>query len=230
MKSLSLRWLAVTLVPSVAILAVVAAEGAIRHVPISTMTRDVTTLAELHPLTGALSNLGILLWCAAASICLFTAFAVRNRASKEALRFLLFSALLSLYLLFDDFFLFHDSLAPWCLGVDERVVYGILGVAVLIYFVAFWRVMLRTEYVLLLIALCLLASSVFVDVTFERWQRRFGDWGFFFEDGAKWLGIACWCSYFVRTSFQYLVGGPGLSCNAVRSDAGAAHRRWSCWL
>ena len=28
-----------------------------------------------------------------------------------------------------------------------------------------------------------------------------------FEEGAKWLGISCWCSYYVHTAYQYAING-----------------------
>jgi hypothetical protein len=38
------------------------------------MTNDTAAIARIHPIAGILSNLGVLLWCASASICLFAAF------------------------------------------------------------------------------------------------------------------------------------------------------------
>ncbi|MGI6386716.1 MAG: hypothetical protein ACOX2W_06175 [Desulfomonilia bacterium] len=35
---------------------------------------------------------------------------------------------------------------------------------------------------------------------------RIGHWEYFLEDGAKLLGIACWCSYIAGTSRQLLAG------------------------
>jgi hypothetical protein len=89
--------------------------------------------------------------------------------------------------------------------LDEKIVYAVLGVTVTIYLVAFRRVILRTDYVFLLLALVFLSSSVVIDI-FQRWMWRLGQWEFFFEDGGKWLGIACWCSYYVQTANKLLIG------------------------
>jgi hypothetical protein len=183
-------------------LAAMAVAGVLFQVDMDVMTRDVTATANVHPLTGILSNLGILLWCAAASICAFAAVTLRNVKPGEAFRFLLCSALLSAYLLLDDFFLFHDELAPRYLGVDEKLVYAALGIAVSAYLIAFWRVILQTHFAVLLLALGFLGSAVVMDALLEPWLRRLGHWEYFVEDGAKWLGIAAWCSYYVRTSYQ----------------------------
>lgn len=177
------------------------------------MTRDVNAIANLHPLAGVLSNLGILLWCVAASIPLFAAAVIRNAAPKNKVWFLFFSALLSGYLLFDDFFMFHEDLAYRYFGIDEIVVYAGIAISALIYFVAFRRtILLQTRFGVLVLALGFLATSVILDV-FEVWLiERIGvGTQFFLEDGAKWLGIASWCSYYVQTSYQFITSTFGLS-------------------
>lgn len=198
--------LLMTFVPSLIVVAAMAAAGVLFDVNMDVMTRDIAATANLHPLTGVLSNLGVLLWSAAASICAFAAMALRNSRPREPFRFLLCSALLSAYLLLDDFFLFHDELAPRYLGVDEKLVYAALGIAVCAYLIAFRRVILQTHFAVLLLALGFLGIAVVMDALLEPWLRRLGHWEYFFEDGAKWLGIACWCSYYVRTSHQLAAG------------------------
>lgn len=200
--------LLITFVPSLTVLAAMAAAGVLFDVNMDVMTRDVSATANLHPLTGVLSNLGILLWSAAASICAFAAMTLRNARLREPFWFLLCSALLSAYLLFDDFFLFHDVLAPRYLGVDEKLVYAALGTAVCGYLIAFRRVILKTHFAVLLLALGFLGIAVVMDALLEPWLRRLGHWEYFFEDGAKWLGIASWCSYYVHTSHQLVVEHP----------------------
>jgi hypothetical protein len=86
--------------------------------------------------------------------------------------------------------------------VDEKLVYAALGIAVSAYLIAFWRVILQTHFAVLLLALGFLGSAVVMDALLEPWLRRLGHWEYFVEDGAKWLGIAAWCSYYVRTSYQ----------------------------
>lgn len=215
MKTVSTRQLLITFVPSISILAAIAMVSVLFQVSMPAMTQDVTAIAKIHPLSGILSNLGILLWCAAASICFFTATTLRNVKPRDTFWFLLSSALLSTYLLFDDFFQFHEDLASRYLGLNEQVVYAALGIAVSAYLIAFRRIILRTNFGALLLALGFLASSVVIDAILEPWLWRLGHWEYFFEDGAKWLGIASWCSYYVHTSHQFLVSSFGLPNNAI---------------
>lgn len=205
MKRTSTSQLLFTFVPSSLILAAVAAAALLIGVNMPDMTKDVAAIAKIHPLAGVLSSLGILLWCATASICLFAAMSLRNSARDDGFRFLLFSALLSAYLLCDDLFQIHETLAPRYLGLSEKAVYAALGTAAAAYFIAFRWVILRTHYGILLLALSFLAGSVLIDTLLEPYLWRLGQWAYFFEDGAKWLGIASWCSYFSHTS-QRLLG------------------------
>ena len=168
------------------------------------MTSDVTTIANVHPLSGILSNLGILVWCAAASLCAFAAMFLRTVKPRDRFWFLFFSALVSSYLLIDDCFQLHQLAARY-LGVKDKIFYMALGSAVSVYFIAFRRVIVRTKYGFLLFALGFLTSSVIIDAFFIPYLRRYGDWMYLYEDGAKWLGIVCWCSYYVHTSHQFLV-------------------------
>ena len=61
---------AVTYVPATTTLLVAVAVVAATDIDAASITMDTTVYLGAHPLTGALSNLGILLWCAAASISL----------------------------------------------------------------------------------------------------------------------------------------------------------------
>jgi len=224
MKTVSARQVLITFVPSISILVAMPVVSVLFQVSMTAMTRDITAIANIHPLSGILSSLGILLWCAAASICLFAAMTLRNVKPRDTFWFLLSSALLSAYLLFDDLFLFHEALASWYLGLNEKVVFAALGIAVSAYLIAFRRVILRTNFGVLLLALGFLTTSVVIDAILEPWLRSLGHWRNLLEDGAKWLGIASWCSYYVHTSHQLLVNTFGLPNNAIQSDARTSRR------
>ena len=199
-------WQLITFVLCLSVLVVIAMVSVLFQVKVSTMTRDVTAIANIHPLSGILSNLGILLWCAAASVCFFTAMILRHAQTRETFWFLLFSALLTSYLLLDDFFLFHEELIPQHLGLDEEIIFLVFGVVVSTHFIVFRQVIWRTNFGVLLLALGFLMTSIVIDIFLESWLlQRLDHWEFFLEDGAKWLGIASWCSYYMRTSHQFLV-------------------------
>lgn len=185
-----------TFAPALLLLAVVAGVSLLYGVHIPQMTRDFVELAGIHPLSGALSYIGILLWWTSASIWLFSAAIHWTRQSKKLFGFALFSGLLSAYLTFDDLFCFHEILAPRYLGIPEKLVYVFLAVATAIYLFVFRKLLIQPDGVLLLIALSFLASSVFVDAfLMKRLWNHIGHWCWFIEDGTKWLGIAGWCGF-----------------------------------
>jgi len=185
------------------------------NVNIWSMTRDPTAIGNIPALSGILSNLGALLWCTTASICYFAGIAFRNLLPRKVYRFFICSAILTTYLLFDDLFQIHETIALHGLtkNVDliEKFFYSVLGIIVLLYFFTYRRVILRTQYVILILAVIFFSASVFFDNIIDAWilekvlGRSLHDWFYFFEDGFKWLGIACWCSYFVHTSYQLLI-------------------------
>lgn len=197
--------LLITLVPAILILIAVATVSILSQISITSFIRDVTAIANIHPLSGILSTLGILLWCVAASVSLFAAFILRYFGQSKIFKFLFSSSLLSTYLMLDDAFLFHEVLAFTYFGIDEKIVLLTLGIAVLAYLVSFRQTILKTNYRVLLLAFGFLTLSVLTDGILDPWFWSLGHWEYFIEDGAKWLGIASWCSYYVQTSYIFVI-------------------------
>ena len=211
--------------------------------------------ADMHALTtdgSFISDLGALLWCVAASVCFYTALILRNHQTKEVRQFLLYSALLTSYLLVDDFFRIHDLYFPKYFDMDEKVIYLVLAIAAFSLVIKCWRTILETNYIVMLVGLGLLAISIISDgmikpietvygilvmifalsftlfifkrplfkefiilftivialcVTYIALDSKFEFSEDVFEEGAKWLGISCWCSYYLHTAYQYAVNG-----------------------
>jgi hypothetical protein len=202
MKKHSIRQLLITGIPSILILAGVAVVSIILDINLGLLTRDPTSIAKINPLSGILSNFGIILWCSAASVCLFASIAIRKKKSNDWFWFLFCSGILSAYLLFDDFFQFHEILAGDHVGISEKFTYFSLGISVLIYLFIFRRNIWQTNYSFLVISFIFLACSVAADVFQRSLMLRVGHWQFFIEEGAKWFGIACWCSYYLHSSYH----------------------------
>jgi hypothetical protein len=204
MRLASVRILLLTFAPSFFVLCVAAAVGAVGGITMDRLTRDVVAIAGIHPLSGILSNLGILLWCVTASVCLFVVVTIRRKAPRSHFHFLLTSALLSGWLLFDDLFLFHEILAKRYLGFSEAIVLFVLEMLIVTYLLVFKNTILKTNYYILIVALVFLGASALADAILGRWLRRLGHWQFLFEDGMKWMGISFWCSYYVTTAHHFL--------------------------
>ena len=91
------------------LLAGVGAASILYDIPVYKFTADPTATLSAHPFTGLVSNIGIIFWCATVAICFFT-FAIYRASNQDKISiFLLISAFLSLILLLDDLFLFHET-------------------------------------------------------------------------------------------------------------------------
>lgn len=127
-------YLAAALLFGTAVLVAIAAADLLGGYPILPLFNDPATHSGTHPLVGALSNLGVLLWWTSASIWLFTAALLRGREDRRfACQFALVSGMLTAYLGLDDLYLLHDELLPDYLGAPQDA-----NVAAIALFSAQW--------------------------------------------------------------------------------------------
>lgn len=149
------------------------------------------------PYMGMVSNIGILFWCGAAAILVFSSLVMIRMNRKGAKSsFALFSGVLTLLLLFDDLFMFHET-------VSETLFFSVyfLSLGALVFF--YMKLILETDYILWIISFLLLSMSVIIDVA-----ARIGitlPHSSLLEDCAKFLGIVTWFSYFARTAWMFLI-------------------------
>src|SRR5262245_5975768 len=81
--------------------------------PIWKLAKDPSEVMQFSPYIGMLSNWGVVLWMAAATICLFSSVLLKQqKASNSTLTFIAVSGGLSLLLGLDNLFLLHDRLFP----------------------------------------------------------------------------------------------------------------------
>jgi hypothetical protein len=164
---------------------------------------------------GLFSNLGVVLWTAAAAICLFAASELSGAPNREARQFLLYAGLFTLLLMLDDLFMLHENYA-------EDIVYIFYGVGLLYYVVRFFRLILRLDVVLFALTIPLFGNAVLLDLA--PWRllpgegievpeaiassplerdavRHFGrELRYLLEDGGKFVGICCWAAFHIRAA------------------------------
>ncbi|ESA33343.1 hypothetical protein N836_21900 [Leptolyngbya sp. Heron Island J] len=199
------RWHLLIFIPSILLILAIGLAKVLFQVPIYKLIGDVFSIADIHPLSGLLSNIGVLLWCAAATICFFVAGVLRQTKNYRVIPFLLASACLSMYLLIDDFFLLHEELVPTYIGILQNTVLMLIMIAVVVYLFWFRRIILRTQYGFMLIAIGFLGISVGVDTVLKPWLLFLGEWKSLLEDGAKLIGITSWLSYYTDVAYQFLL-------------------------
>jgi hypothetical protein len=177
------------------VLAALIAAGLQTRVSIAILVRDPAQTAHYPFYVGLFSYVGILLWCAAAAISFFAA-AVGQVRSMAA--YLLCGGLLTTMLGLDDLLVLHEEVLPQ-LGISEKVVLAVYGIAALAYFLGFIKVVFRTNIVALGLALVCFAGSELFDQGFLNQGLNF-----LLDDGLKLLGIAGWASYFIRLSLHHV--------------------------
>lgn len=164
-------------------------------------------VAFMFPYMGVTSNLGVLLWTAAATLCLVT-WAATNGQAGSTRWFFLYFGLLSVALMLDDLFMLHETAPAFFLGLDggvgELLPFALYALAFLAGIVLYRQQLFADDGLFFLLALAFLALSVFVDLIQPWVQSQIGDWRILFEDGFKLLGIAGWFWFFLRRSLAEL--------------------------
>ena len=141
---------------------------------------------------GMISNIGVLLWGAAASICFFVAFA--EKTAQEDSKFLLLGGIFSALLCIDDFFLLHDRYV----GPDFLyLTYLTLSILLLI---RFWKILKKIGLFRLVISIFFLALSVLFDRIIQELFYQSYELTQLIEEGFKFLGIACWLNFWCKAS------------------------------
>lgn len=182
--------------------ALVAAGQLVADVPAGFFTRDPTTTLGGHPLTGALSTLGVLGWWSAATAAALTwRVAVHRGAGAATPAFFASAALLTAAMAFDDVYLGHDFLLPRELGIPEPWVLIALALGALAFLVAFRGHVRRYGSAWFWAAGGCFALSLGVDQVQELWGSP---WRIVFEDGAKWMGIVFWAAFVLRAAWTEL--------------------------
>ncbi len=172
--------------------------------PVSIFTRDPAAITNEPFYLGAFSNIGILFWCAASTICFFAFALLKDLPNKtQDRRFLLSSGLLNLWLLLDDLFLLHEDVLPRKFGIPEKLVYLTYGVIVALYLVKFRKYIFKTKFILLFLGLGLFAISIFLD-NITLFTQHNEDLYLVLEDGGKLMGIFDWFIYFAVVSLEKL--------------------------
>lgn len=145
---------------------------------------------------GLVSNAGLLVWAAAAGVCLVTAVVCRLDARSSLAGPFLWLGLLTAVLAVDDGFQLHEYAAPAVVAQGEALTILVYALALGVILLRYRSFVLRTPFGLLLASGALFAVSIACD----RWATDLH----LVEDGAKLLGIVSWAMWLVSTSVAVL--------------------------
>ncbi|MDJ0680785.1 MAG: hypothetical protein QNJ18_13070 [Xenococcaceae cyanobacterium MO_167.B52] len=126
----------------------------------------------------------------------------RPRKGKYS-RFFGTFGIITLILLLDDLFLFHEVIAPGIFMISETIVYGGYGLVILASLINFRKIILQSEWGLFGLAFVFLGLSIVID-SLPVLDNMSTDLNYLIEDGFKLLGIVSWFGYFMIFSYQVL--------------------------
>jgi hypothetical protein len=200
-KKDSLTTIAKIYIPGVLLLTVLAVFSLMNDFHFSDLSRDPIQILNAKPYIGLLSRIGIVIMCSTAAILIFESLLLSQKdGSGDHFRFFLLSGLLSFFLMCDDFFLLHDVIFPEYLHINENFLYVFYGFSFVALMYFFRRILLNSDYVLLILSVGFLGISVFVDVIIVMgFDNRYS---MVFEDMAKFMGLFSWSCYFLRTGWK----------------------------
>ncbi|WP_299554937.1 hypothetical protein [Seonamhaeicola sp.] len=174
--------------------------GTLYNITYAKFTADPAKIYNASPFTGVLSNLGVLMWCVASSVCFFSGILLYRTNRKSAL-FLLVSGIFSSILLLDDLFMIHDY-AIYLIMPFEHAQNIVLILYILLtfwYLFRFYKILLSVHYYIFITACFFLGMSLIIDMVFENSGLEY-----FIEDSFKFLGITSWMLFFTCASHQFL--------------------------
>lgn len=203
-RPISFKWLLGLYLPAGLIMLAVYLVSVHTDTPVWMFTRDPADITHSSPFIGVVSNISILLWCATAAICLFAFLALKTQDHGKIAVFFLFSGLITSLLLLDDLFLLHERIFPQYFHWRQRYIYVSYVSIVLVYLVAFRKIILKSNYIMLALALGFFLLSVVVDCIAAK-MGDFIPFSHLYEDGFKLFGLASWLGYYAQTALQAIM-------------------------
>jgi len=182
----------ISILPSAILYIVTLYISNIYNIKLSLVVRDLAQTCGYPIGVGMISNIGILLWGAAASICLFTTFS--QEINSDSSKLLLLGGVFSGILCIDDFFLLHDRyVGPDFLNLTY------LSISIFLL-VRFRKILKRIGLFNLVISILFLGLSIFFDGVIQQIFNQSYDLTQLIEEGFKFLGIACWLNFWCKAS------------------------------
>ena len=186
----------ISILPSAILYIVTLYVSNIYNIKLSLVVRDLAQTCGYPIGVGMISNIGILLWGAAASICLFTTFS--QEINSDSSKLLLLGGVFSGILCIDDFFLLHDRyIGPDFLNLTY------LSISIFLL-VRFPKILKRIGLFNLVISILFLGLSIFFDGVIQQIFNQSYDLTQLIEEGFKFLGIACWLNFWCKASSHAL--------------------------
>ena len=190
----ALRW---SLIPALLVYVASLSLSGLAGIKGQLVLRDLAQTCGTPAGVGLLSNLGYLLWLAAAAVALFTAYSGQPGVRGKQYELLACGGWFSFILCIDDMFLLHDRY------IGQTFLYVVYMVFAALIATRYRRQLMASRGELFLLAVALLGASIGID-QFQRDLPFKYETVQLVEEGAKFLGIATWVLYWWQASTQSL--------------------------
>ena len=190
----ALRW---ALIPALLVYVTSLSLSGLAGIKGQLVLRDLAQTCGTPAGVGLLSNLGYLLWLAAAAVALFTAYSGQPGVRGKQRELLACGGWFSFILCIDDMFLLHDRY------IGQTFLYVVYMVFAALIATRYRRQLMASRGELFLLAVALLGASIGID-QFQRDLPFKYETVQLVEEGAKFLGIATWVLYWWQSSAQSL--------------------------
>ena len=190
----ALRW---ALIPALLVYVASLSLSGLAGIKGQQVLRDLAQTCGTPAGVGLLSNLGYLLWLAAAAVALFTAYSGQPGVRGKQYELLACGGWFSFILCIDDMFLLHDRY------IGQTFLYVVYMVFAALIATRYRRQLMASRGELFLLAVALLGASIGID-QFQRDLPFKYETVQLVEEGAKFLGIATWVLYWWQASTQSL--------------------------
>jgi len=186
----ALRW---AIIPGLIVYAASLSLSSLAGIKGQLVLRDLAQTCSTPAGVGLLSNLGYLLWLAAAAVALFTAYSGQPGIRGKHKELLACGGWFSFVLCIDDMFLLHDRY------IGQTFLYFLYVVFAALIATRYRKQLMGSKGELFLLAVALLGASIGIDqfqldlpFKYETVQLV--------EEGAKFLGITTWVLYWWQAS------------------------------
>lgn len=169
----------------------------VKDIDLDVFTQDPNAQLNAPFYLGFFSNLGIMVWSAAFTICFYGAYRVVDISAMRNREFLVVSGLITFLMALDDLFQLHELVFPAYFNISDNMVYLTYINIYLIYFIRYKRELLNSDFMALGLAFFLLGLSTIIDLLPLPMPKDT-----FLEDAIKLLGAVTWLVYYTRTATE----------------------------
>ena len=158
--------------------------------------RDPAQQTGLSSFLGFVSNIGVWLWVAAATVCFFSLSANRFKRGNGSMELLILMGLLSLLLAIDDLFLLHDR------HVHQKGIFIFYAICAVTILVRHFSTVMKVDGFSFVMSGLLLMTSIYIDLHQKKINMDYADHQLI-EEACKFVGAALWMYFCGRSATYY---------------------------